>query len=58
MSSDINIVYQQDTLCLFVTCIPSVMCNDTAHSAGFDLIYLTVRQVKSKWGQREDFTWI
>lgn len=50
-----NIVYQQDNF--FVTYIPSVTCNDAAHSAGFDLIYLTVRQVKSRWNQR-DFTWI
>lgn len=32
MSSDINIVFQQDTLYLFVTCKPSLMCNDTVHS--------------------------
>lgn len=27
-------------------------------SSGFDLMYLTVRQVKSKRDQRGDFTWI
>lgn len=41
-----NIVYQQDNF--FVTYIPSVTCNDAAQSAGFDLIYLTVKKVKIK----------
>ncbi len=55
-SSDIDIVYQQDTLCLLVTCILSVTCSNTAHSAGFDLIYMTVRQFKVD--QRDDLTLI
>ena len=47
MSSDINVVYPQDTLCLFVTCIPSVMCNDTSKSKvdGVRLSALSVQSI-------------